>query len=214
MTCREVQQEVATALLSGGELDALAAEHVAVCPLCAAEQASLRQVARVMAAASTDDVNRPLAPPAGDVLLQRILTAAADERVAHDRRARIGRILAAAAAVAVLVAGIAIGISLLAPDHTITASASTTGLSATADIERTAGGSELRIAVTGVPADTDCVVIVQTADGRSVPIAAWRAEYSGTAHVVGQVDVAPESITHVSITQSSGNVLLDIPVTA
>jgi hypothetical protein len=166
-----------------------------------------------MASASSDDIDRPLAPPAGDLLLQRILAAAAGERAAHDRRSRIGRLLAAVAAVVVLVAGIAVGTSLLAPDHTITASASTTGLSATADIARTDAGSELRIAVTGVPADTDCIVIVRTADGRSVPIVTWRAEYSGTAHVVGQADVAPESITHISITEASGNVLLDIPVT-
>ena len=214
MTCHDIQQELATALLSGDELDPEVADHVAVCPVCAAEQAEMRQVVDVMESATTDDVHRPLVVPAGDLLLQRILTAAADERAARVRRAMIVRVLGAAAAVAALVAGIAIGISLFSPDHTITASASTAGLSATADIAGTGTGSELRIAVTGIPADTDCIVIVQTADGRSVPVVAWRAEYSGTAHVVGQADVAPESITHISITESSGRVLLDIPVTA
>ena len=88
------------------------------------------------------------------------------------------------------------------------------GLSATADIQGIRSGSELRMSVTGVPPDTDCVVVVTTSDGRRLPVVAWRAEYAGTAHVVGQADVDPESITRISITEPGGNVLLDIPVTA
>jgi len=213
MTCREVQQEIATALLLGTALDDDLAAHVELCPACAAEQASLRQVVGVMAGADSEDVRRPAAPPAGDLLLQRILAAAADESAAHARRARLMRLVLAAAAVVVLVVGMGIGISLFSPDHTITASASAAGLSATADIQALHSGSELRLAVRGVPADTDCIVVVTTADGRSLPVAAWRAEYAGTAHVVGQADVAPESITHIAITEPGGNVLLDIPVT-
>ena len=42
-----------------------------------------------------------------------------------------------------------------------------------------------------------------------VPIVSWRAEYEGTAHVTGTADVDPESITHITLTESSGAVLLD-----
>jgi len=168
-----------------------------------------------MAMVSADDV-RPVEPiPAGDLLLQRILASASQERVRERRRVRLVRALAVAAAVILAVVGVTVGLSILTPDnHVITASAAAPGLWATADIAPTSAGSESRIAVTGIPHDTDCVIYVTSTDGRTQSIAEWRAEYEGTAHVVGNATASPESITNVTLTRSDGSVLLDIPVTA
>lgn len=214
MNCQDVQQDIATALLTGGALDAAVAEHVATCPSCAAEQASLRQVLAVMSTASERDVRLPVSPPADDLLLHRIIRAAADERAAERRRWSVGRLLVAAAVVVLLAAGVVLGAAVFMPDHVVTASASAAGLSATVDIAQADAGSELRVEVTGLPHDTDCVISVTTADGRTLPVVAWRSEYEGTARVAGMADADPTSITRVSLSEPNGKVLLDIPIAA
>lgn len=215
MSCRQVQEDVAVALLTRCDVDGDDAQHLSTCPGCAAEQASLRQVVSLMGLASADDV-RPVDPiPAGDLLLQRILSATAAERAHERQRSTLVRGLALAAAALVVVVGIAVGVSILAPDsHVITASASAAGVQATADIAPTVGGSEVRIAVTGLPDDTDCIVVVHSSDGRSQSIAEWRIEYEGVGRAVGHATATPETITNVTLTRPDGSVLLDIPVVA
>lgn len=213
MNCRVVQEDIATALLTGSEVDRPTQEHIDTCPACAAEQASLRQVLGVMALASTADVQSPPAVPANDLLLARTLAAAAQERADWRRRARMGWVLAAAALV-ILIAATAVGLLIFRPEPVISASASSASLSATVDIAKADAGSELRMSVTGIPDDTDCVISVTTADGRVIPVVSWRAEYEGTAHVSGMAPAAPASITRVTLAEPNGKVLLDIPISA
>lgn len=202
-------------LLTRSDLDPLASEHASLCPACAAEQASLRQVASVMALATADDLGAFTPIPADDLLLQRILMTAATEHVRDRRRTRMIRGLAVAAAAVVAVVGIGIGVAILAPDtHVITASATASGLEATTDIAAQGTGSELRISVTGLPHETDCVVVVHAADGSAEKIVEWTVEYEGTGHAVGHAVAAPETITNVTLTKPDGTVLLDIPVAA
>jgi hypothetical protein len=214
VNCQAVQEDLAAALLTGGPLDDATAQHVSACPACAAEQASLRQVLNVMSGAQAVDVGPVPVATANELHLQRILAAAAAERARDRRRSLLRRGLLAAAAAVVLVVGITAGIAILAPDHEITASASAAGLSATADIARSGTGSQLTVSVTGVPPDTDCVLVVQSADGTVERIVEWRAEYEGTAHVVGTAAASPDAITHVMLREADGQVLIDIPVRA
>jgi anti-sigma factor RsiW len=44
VNCREVQEEIAVGLLTGADRDEPTDQHIATCPACAAEEASLRQV--------------------------------------------------------------------------------------------------------------------------------------------------------------------------
>ena len=203
------------ALLTRGELEPHAREHAAACPACAAEQASLRQVASVMSLASAQDMGAFTPIPADDLLLQRILGTVATERDRERRHTQVIRALAVAAAAVIAVVGIGVGVALLAPDsHVITASATAQGLEATADIAPQGSGSEVRISVTGLPHDTDCVVTVRSADGTSQKIVEWTVEYEGTGHATGHAAIPPQSITHVTMTKPDGTLLLDIPVTA
>jgi len=211
--CREVQEEIATAMLTGADLDEGTSTHIATCPECAAEQASLRQVLVVMGTATAADVSSAPTVPGSELHLRRILDAASAEREHEQSRTRVQLILVAAAAVVVVILGVGVGIAVSGPDHVITASASAAGLSATADIAPARDGSELTIAVRGVPLDTDCVLLVRTSDGRTQTIVEWRAEYLGTAHVSGTADASPDAITNVTLTKANGAVLLDIPVT-
>jgi hypothetical protein len=215
VNCRQVQEDVASVLLTGSILDPDAIRHVAMCPACAAEQASLVQVVTLMATVPGEDVAGERPAPVDRILLQRILEAVAQERARDRRRAVVSRGLAVAAAVVIVVLGVAAATGLLTSEtQVIRASATAAGILATADIVASGDGSALDISITGMPADTDCVLRVVTADGRTQPIAEWRAEYDGTAHVAGTASVAPGDITHVTISEPDGSVLLDIPVAA
>lgn len=212
MSCREVQEEVAVALLTGTALDDATAAHVATCPDCAAEQASLRQVVGIMSAASPADVAAmDTAVPASDVHLQRILRAAAAERT-RSRRRWIVRGVAAAAALVMAVVGVGAVVAWLNRDQVITASASQGQFSATADISATDEGSELRVSISGVPRGTECIMTVSTADGETEPVLEWVAKYDGVAHVVTESTIAPEDISHLTLTDGDGQVMLEIPV--
>ena len=161
MTCQQVREEIAVGLLTGVELDESVAGHITTCPTCAAEQANLRRVLTVMEKATAADFADDPGPSANELHLRRILDAAAAERAQDHRRTRIRVGLAVAAAAAVAVVGIGMGLSMTGPDQVISASASANGLSATADIAPESTGSNLKVSVTGVPRDTDCVLIVR-----------------------------------------------------
>ena len=213
MNCQQVREDVAVALLTGGELDADTARHVSVCPGCAAEQASLTHVTSLMATVPSSDVE-PVTPlPADELLLRRILDAVDAERVRDRRRTGAFRVLLSVAAVLLLVIGVTVVVGAFTPSTAIIrASAAAPGIRATAEIVPHDEGSNLDVAVTGVPADTQCVLWVRTTDGTVQSVAQWRAEYDGTAHVSGSVAAAPGSIASVSIAEVNGPVLLEIPV--
>jgi hypothetical protein len=214
VNCREVQEDIAVALLTRATLGAEASVHVSTCPDCAAEQASLRSVSSIMAGIGRGDIATAEVPLPNDEHLERVLRAVAVER-AQRRRRTLARSLALAAAVIVVAAGIGVGVSIVAPDdRVITATASAAGLSASADIVSEGDGSQLTISITGVPKGTDCVLTVHTVDGGTEQVLAWTAKYEGKAHVVATSVAAPDTITHVTLTEGTGSTLLDIPVTA
>ncbi|MDO8732628.1 MAG: hypothetical protein Q7L55_08675 [Actinomycetota bacterium] len=212
MICGEVQEEIAVALLTRAALGSVAAAHVLTCPACAAEQASLRGVSSIMAAVSTADVVSEDVPVPNDMHLERILRAVAAERVQRRRRTLM-RTLAGAAAVVVVAVGIGVGFSAVAPDnHSITAIASASGLSVSADIVSDGDGSQLTIAVSGVPQGTKCVLSVHTVDGGTEQVLAWTAKYDGKAYVVASSRATPDAIASVTLTGADGSILLDVPV--
>jgi hypothetical protein len=215
VNCQQVREDIGVALITGGALDAETAAHVSICPGCAAEQASLTHVTSLMATLPASAVE-PVAPsPAGELLLRRILDAVEVERARSRRRTRAFRAVWVAAAVLVVMLGVAVVTDAFSPaPAVIRASAAAPGIHATAEIVAQRGGSSLDVAITGVPANTDCVLWVHTTDGKVQSVASWRAEYDGTAHVSGDVAAAPGSIASVTIAQADGPRLLEIPVGA
>jgi hypothetical protein len=215
VSCPQVQEEVAVALITGTDLDPETSRHVSTCPACAAEQASLLNVTRLMASVSAEDAGQEHAEPASELLLQRILSALADERTRARRRSLAVRTALIAAAGVVVVAGLMAVSGLLATQSpAIRASAWAPGIHATAAIVALEHGSQIDISVNGLPIDTDCVLRVYSANGQVETIADWRAEYEGTAHVSGTSAVSPDAITRVTLAEADGSVLLDIPVKA
>ena len=209
MKCPQVQEDIAVALITGTALDAETSRHVSTCPACAAEQASLLNVTRLMATVPAEEASRDHAEPASELLLQRILNALADERSHARRRTLVLRAAGIAAAALVVIAGLAAVTGVFSTGApAIRASAWAPGIHATADIVARDAGSQIDISVDGLPTDIDCVVRVYTADGQAETIANWRAEYEGTSAA------APDAITRVTLSEADGSVLLEIPVEA
>ncbi|MHB0927500.1 MAG: hypothetical protein ACYC3W_01040 [Candidatus Nanopelagicales bacterium] len=213
MRHEDVQQELAAALLGGAVPDERITRHVRTCALCAAEQASMQGVTQLLAQLSLDDITTP-PPTTTPDLLPRLLERVALERAGQRRRRRLTVVSALALAAAVVAIALAsVSGSLTSVQHTITASASARGISATAVITPIDTGSELRLHIRGVPRGTRCVLRVETARGGQT-LVVWTADYYGSASTRGHSRYAPADITRVTVSRLGGPLLLMIPVSA
>ncbi len=215
MTCEEVRESAAVALLMRTEQDADVTEHLAGCDLCRAELARLAPLPGLLGMLEADDL--AAADPAGTQLLDRLLAAATRER--HRLRTRV--LAVAAAFILVLAVPLAVLVAKSLGGSTPTqvpvaaafawhATDPATGVSGQAEGFRSSWGSNLDVSIAGVPAGTRCTVVVVTKDGQQQTAATWVASYSGTAHVKGTVAAAWKSIAHVDIVDDTGKVLLRI----
>lgn len=220
MTCDEALESAAVALLTGDRLDAETTTHLDSCTSCRQELARLAPLPGLLATLDLADLRLlENAEPGGPVLLDRLLAAAA-----RDRRRRRTGILAVAAAVVVLLvvplgvwASANLGRSTPKPTVAVavaqiswTATDVSTGVTGKAQVWKSAWGSDLAVSISGVPSGTNCTIIVRTKDGKSETAASWRASYTGTAQVRGNVAAAVSSIVGIDIVDDSGKVLLHI----
>lgn len=218
MTCDEALESAAVALLTGDRLDAETTRHLEGCASCREELARLAPLPGLLSTLDLPDLHLlENAEPAGPVLLDRLLAAAA-----RDRRRRRTGILAVAAAVVLLLA-VPLGVWVSAnlgrstPKPAVavaqiswTATDVSTGVTGNAQVWKSAWGSDLAVSISGVPSGTNCTIIVRTKDGKSETAASWRASYTGTAQVRGNVAAAVSSIVGIDIVDDSGKVLLHI----
>ena len=213
MRCDIVQQEIALSLLSGSEQTPEVQAHIATCPACAAEQASLRGVAQLLPQLTLDDVITPPVP-SDDELLPRLLQRVAKERTRQrrTRRVAIASTLALAAAVLAIAVG-SLGGAFSSARHAIMASASANGIQATADIKPSGAGSELTLSIKGVPRGTRCILRVESTSSQQETLTIWTADYYGTATTGGRSGFAPSDIARITVSRVGGPLLLSIPVT-
>ncbi|MFJ9611947.1 anti-sigma factor family protein [Kitasatospora sp. NPDC101176] len=209
--------------------------HLADCPTCRQEVTELRELETVLGEVPPELlVDGP--PEGGDLLLQRTLRQARTERgsVLLRRRARIGAVAAVAAAAA-LVLGIALGRSTdTAPPvaagpapNTATATAPpagtrtgsvtdpATGARMTLTVTPAMGWVRVNAAVTGIPAGQRCHLVVNGRNGATADAGSWLVSAvgakSGTT-LDGSAIVAPEEVTSVSVVNESGQTFVTVPV--
>jgi hypothetical protein len=169
---------------------------------------------------TVSDVGPERAEAPDRALLDRILVAAAASRAQRRRRA----LLAAAAAVLVAVpAGMGLQAALVrdatpppppsAPEaqSPLSGANPSTGVSGEGWVAVTPTGSQVSLAIRGVPAGQRCRLLVVAADGRSEQAAVWRADYAGTARVSGEVALPIAQMKWVDVV-ARGAVLLRVPV--
>lgn len=206
-SCREIRHSLGVYVL--GAIDpaerAQVDEHLATCPDCREELASLAGLPALLRRVPTAEAERlavadqvasadPAAEEtAADEMLPSLLT-----RTARARRVRRWRELAAAAAVAVLALGAgAAGASVLASGssgsgssshvqaaakhtwHTVSAVDSVTGATLTVKYASMPWGTTMAARVLGIPSGTTCQFVVTDIHGHRFVVGGWRVDYLG-----------------------------------
>jgi predicted anti-sigma-YlaC factor YlaD len=219
VTCDDALESAAVALLTGEPAPTEVDAHLADCASCREELARLAPLPGLLSSLELADLNLPQnAEPAGPGLLDRLLAAAARDR----RRRRAGILAVAAAVIALLIVPAGIwGTQQLRHSTTVVAvptpaqiswSATdvSTGVSGKAQVWKSAWGSGLSVSVSGVASGTNCTIVVRTKDGTSETAASWKASYTGTAQVRGNVAAPVSTIVGIDIVDDTGKVLLHI----
>ena len=212
MRCDDIQQEIALSLLTGAELPEALQGHIATCPTCSAEQASLRGVAQLLPRLTLDEVTARPVVTEGD-LLPRLLQRVVEERQRQRRNRRLAVASTLALAAAVLVIALAsLGGVLGGNQHAIMASATANGIQATAAITPSGSGSSLALSIKGVPRGTRCILRVESTSAAEETLTVWTADYYGAASTSGRSAFPPDEIARVTVSRVGGPLLLAIPV--
>ena len=217
MSCQDIREGAATALLTSSAYPQPVEEHLRNCHSCRDEVTALCPLPALLGTIS--DVEREAIEPPDEQLLVRVLRAAAEVR--DRRRRRRVKLLSAAAAAAL------IGLPLGALIHNATdtsavapvaiqriASDPTSGVLGKVWLTPASWGSDLTFAIRGIPTGARCSLVVVTRGGGRETAATWRAEYAGTARISGAVTAAPSEIERIDVIADQGGVLLRLPVAA
>lgn len=159
-----------------------------------------------------------------DDLLNRVLAAIATERTDHRtakvtairrRRRRVALGIAAAVALGGSVAGVAVARGeLLTPDHAqLTASRSTYGVTATTNVRDDPWGTQIDMALHGLPPLTSCRLVAKAHDGRTETVASWRVTYDDGLEVEGISQIRATELAELQVIDTTGRLLLTVTAT-
>ena len=207
-------------------------QHMAGCKECARAVRELAGIPGLLARVDADVLEEPsLDEPVPDTLLPAL---ASEVRRAHRRRAVFLSGLAAAA-VAVVVGGVALT-GVINRDNTPSASPSTSQttvaptqrpmtpvghvpVSATAAVVPVSWGTRLDLTCTyapdvadyNLPPSVTYALVVHTRDGRTERVGTWRAIHGRRMHFTAGTSAPARDITSVEITLANGRPVLRLP---
>ena len=192
-------------------------EHLMTCATCRRDLEDLTAVTDLLGEVPPEAFLE--GPPDGDLVLQRTLRQIRVETAAQRRRTRVPRLAAAAAAVALVLAG---GVTLgraTAPEPVVIASAApqqnavtlrgdgASGVTMAAMISPAAGWVRVSTTVRGIPPGERCRLVVLTRNGSKVLAASWltsaKGETEGT-QLDGAAIVAPDQVAGVAVENEAG----------
>ena len=192
-------------------------EHLTTCGTCRRDLEDLTAVTDLLGEVPPEAFLE--GPPDGDLVLQRTLRQIRAETAAQRRRTRVPRLAAAAAAVALVLAG---GVSLgraTAPEPVVIASAApqqnavtlrgdgASGVTMAAMVSPAAGWVRVSTTVRGIPPGERCRLVVLARNGSRVLAASWltsaKGETEGT-QLDGAAIVAPDQVAGVAVENEAG----------
>jgi hypothetical protein len=184
--------------------------HLAHCPMCRDELASLAPLPGLMSRLTVDEaVSGP--PPVDDAMLERLLVASSRERRVAAHR----RWLAVAAAAAVIAGGTTAGVAIhhsMNATHWQQVSALQGPVHMTVDIEPGATGTALQLWLRGVPSGERCRLVAVADDGSRDFAGSWEATYSGTAKIRGITSIDRDHLSRLTIETYDGKTLVSAAV--
>lgn len=207
MTCERTVDVGAYVLGALGPADRSTLEqHLPTCDVCSGELAELAVLPGLLGRLSPLEAERSAdAPPAR--LLDGLLA-----RAGRRRRRRVR--LAAAAAAVVVAAGIGTGVAAsTAGGSSGRQVAATAGpVSAQATLRSAASGVAVDLRLRGVPAGTQCRLVVVATNGQQIGAGTWYAGYAGDASVTETAATQLDRIAALRVETIGGTLLVDIPV--
>lgn len=207
MTCRDGATDLGAYVLGALEpADRRRFEqHLHECSTCAAELEEFRRLLPLLDAVRPGDLDdTAVAPSPG--LFDRVSAAAAADRSRGTLRRRL---LVAAAVLAVAGAG---GTTwALQPDEE-TRSVVADGVRMTVTTAEQDEGTALEVRVSGVPARTECTLVVVDGDGNRHQAGEWSVTYTGEASFAGWSDVELSDVEDVVLLGTEGNELVRVPL--
>jgi hypothetical protein len=185
-------------------------EHVADCPACAAELADFESLPGLLDLVDPEDLLAAPVTPSPE-LFERMAAAAEEGRAAERARRGRGRLLVAAAVLAVLGAGAGVTSWVVGsndPSHTV--AQGPVHMTVTAAAQGT--GTTLDVTVMGLPAEEKCRLVVVDRDGTRHEAGQWTATYEGKARFKGWSDVDRSNAEDVVLVGTHGQELVRVPL--
>lgn len=214
---------------------ALTEAHLADCPACREELVQLAGLPGLLGRLSLADVaeigGRPelagadaggnvaafVRPGAGSPGSPGSLARALTE-IHRGRQTTRRRLVAAAAAVALVAAGVSAGVTVAAtgtdgrpPGRKLTASDAATRVGANVWVADDPAGSVFTVRLWGVPPGSHCVLVAQAVDGHQETAASWEANYHGYVSVRGTSGIAVGQLARLLVVDDNGRELVVLP---
>jgi anti-sigma factor RsiW len=181
--------------------------HLRECSACADTLQELEGLPALLALVPAPVVAPQPAPMPSELAFHRLRRRLADDEVRPPARARLW--LVAAAAVAVLGAGLTGGVlAAVHPSVPTVIAASQGEIQASARIAARGNGSDVTLALDGVASGEHCQLVVIASDGRRETASSWTASYRGTATVTGRVAIKPEDMAELVVQTPDGQRLV------
>lgn len=181
-------------------------QHLSTCEVCRGELADLAGLPDLLGRLTPAEAEQS-AGATTPGLLEGLLT-----RAGQRRRRRLG--LAAAAAAVVVAGGVGAGVAASTaggPPHWQFAAAAGP-VSAQATLRSAPTGVAVDLRLHGVPAGTQCRLVVVATNGGHVGAGTWYASYAGQATVTETAATQRDRIASLRVETIGGALLVDIPV--
>lgn len=213
--CERLRPSLGAYVLGGLEPAEAAAleEHLASCPDCRSEHASLAGLPALLARVSLEQVEAAADEPVpSETGLRRLLDRVGSERARRRRRARLAVVGAAAATVIFAGAGVAVGAQLLDRPETSAdaqvwaAENDTTDVSVTATLEPFGWGTRVDAVMNGMRTGDICLIRVVDHDGTRWDAGSWLVgDDTEDLQWAGDVGVPLDDVARVEIWDGATN---------
>lgn len=187
--------------------------HLPTCTVCTAELRDLEPLPALLALVPAPADGDP-PPVPSELAYRRLHRSATGARPAHHRAAPSPRRrwLLVAAAVVVLGGAGAVGVvATSGSSGPSVVSASSGSLHVQASITSVPAGSQIALALDGVPSGQRCELTVQAGDGHWETASTWTADYAGTATVTGTVRIPRDDLKKLVVRTLDGKTLISLP---
>jgi hypothetical protein len=188
-------------------------QHVQECAVCTAAVQELEGLPRLLAGVPTPG-KTPVAPAPSEFAFERFRRSATATAVAvPPKPKRRWRWTVAAAAAALVIGGavatgVAVTSTVAAPE---TVEAVHDGVHVVATYLPATKGTDVTVALDGVPMGTQCELVAVSRDGREEVTGPWTVNYTGTFHWTGWVAMDDEDIASWEVRSTDDVTLVSVP---